>query len=87
MFGLRKRELVDRRREPRKPMFMPVRIVFNNGLSTVDCIAENLSEHGALLVLPSPLLISRHIVVSISGKHHRARVAWKEGRRIGINWT
>lgn len=66
---------------------MPVRITFNNGLSTVDCIAENLSVHGALLVLPRPLLLSRHILVSISGKNHPARIVWKEGRKIGVDWT
>jgi hypothetical protein len=85
MFDIKKRSL-ERRREPQITVSMAARISFNHSFSTMDCLVENLSDHGALLALPSPMFLSPQIQVCLCGKTYQARVAWKAGRRIGVAW-
>jgi hypothetical protein len=86
MFGTVKRSSLERRREPRKEVSLAARISFNNGVSIADCMVENVSDHGALLVLPSPMFLTPQIQVSLNGKTHLGRVVWKSGRKIGVAW-
>jgi hypothetical protein len=64
---------------------MAARIAFD-GVSIMDCMVENISDHGALLVLPYAIFLSPQIQVSIGSKTHLARVVWKAGRKIGVAW-
>jgi hypothetical protein len=86
MFGAVKRRSLERRRELRKAVSKAARISFNGGVSITDCMVENLSDHGALLVLPSAMFLTPQIQVSLDGKTHLARVVWKSGRKIGVAW-
>jgi hypothetical protein len=86
MFGRTKPKPLERRREPRREVCQSAHISFNNGMSMMRCMVENISDHGALLVLPSAIFLDPKIQVSLDGKTHLARVVWKSGRKIGVTW-
>lgn len=77
----------ERRREVRRRTFKSARIVFNSRQSTIDCIVRNLSEHGALLVVPTSLGVPKEFELWLDDVTHLARVVWRAGDRMGVTWS
>src|SRR4051812_20060515 len=56
------------------------RIVFDGGLSTVECTVVNVSDSGVQISLPHPINIPREFTLEIPKrkKSTRARVVWSD---------
>ncbi|MGA7544523.1 MAG: PilZ domain-containing protein [Methyloceanibacter sp.] len=75
-----------RRPPPRRRTLKGARVVFNNRRCAIDCTVRNLSDHGALLFLPTPLGIPAEFELWLDGASHTARIVWKGGGRMGVAW-
>ncbi|RYC17500.1 PilZ domain-containing protein [Ciceribacter ferrooxidans] len=77
----------DKRAEPRLRSLKGARIVFNNGFSTMDCMARNLSPGGAKLVLPSTAGIPDSFGLNFEdGKRHTCTVRWRTPTELGVSF-
>jgi len=76
------------RRERRQRTLLPGQIVFNEGVSTIDCVIRNLSESGAQLRLPSSIGVPDHfdLLIPRDGRRLSATLAWRDGRSIGVSF-
>jgi len=65
------------------------KIIFNDGASVVDCIIRNLNVAGARLEVPTtvglPETFTLHDVHS--GKSRPAKVAWRRGEQMGVEFS
>jgi hypothetical protein len=79
---------LDKRIAPRRNTMILATIVFNGGLSKMDCVIRNLSTSGAKLevpvvkVLPQTfdLIVPRH-------KPMHCTVAWRAMRELGVAFS
>jgi hypothetical protein len=71
---------------PRTRTLKKGRIAFNQQRSTIDCTVRNLSPHGALLIVATPVGIPDSFELFIESDHVRkpARIIWRKDDRIGI---
>ncbi|RCW24691.1 PilZ domain-containing protein [Ciceribacter lividus] len=77
----------DKRAEPRLRSLKGARIVFNNGFSTMDCMARNLSPGGAKLVLQSTVGIPDSFGLNFEdGSRHNCSVRWRTATELGISF-
>lgn len=77
----------DNRTEPRLRSLKGARIVFNNGFSTMDCMARNLSSGGAKLVLPSTAGIPDAFGLNFEdGRRHNCVVRWRTATELGVSF-
>ena len=78
----------ERRTETRHRALKTGRIVFNNRFSTMDCTIRNLSEHGAMLMMPGPHGIPDEFVLELDGGTvtHACKVAWRKERQLGVTF-
>jgi len=78
----------DARRSERVKSFLRAQIIFNNHLSTVDCIIKNISQHGARVVLDETLTVPHQFELHIpqKGKTYRARMAWRDSGALGVEF-
>jgi len=76
------------RRSERVKSFLRAQIIFNNHLSTVDCIVKNISQHGARVALDETVTIPNQFELHIpqKGKTYRARMAWRDSGAIGVEF-
>ena len=63
-------------------------IIFNNHMSSVDCVVRNISSSGASLVLADTLSVPNEFELHIpqKGRSYRARVVWRSGEGIGVEF-
>lgn len=54
------------------------------GGSTIDCLARNLSAHGAALDVESQVGIPDRFRLVIGHDARACAVKWRKGRRIGV---
>ncbi len=69
--------------------FLRAQIVFNNRMSTIDCIIKNISTTGAKIALNETLTVPTEFDVYIpqKGRGHHARLVWRDKDAIGIEFT
>ena len=77
----------ERRRRMRRRVLKAAKIGFNRG-SIIDCTVRNISEHGALLQVASPLGIPDSFDLMLDGEKMllACRVIWRKERQIGIEF-
>ncbi|MEZ0172426.1 PilZ domain-containing protein [Microvirga sp. TS319] len=75
-----------RRTSPRTRTLLEGSIVYNNGLSRMDCTIRDLSSTGARLVFAQPVRIPAEFELQIPRKRitRRAQIIWYDGRTHGI---
>lgn len=75
----------DGRKAPRRRVLKSARIVFNNKNSTISCTVRDLTEAGALLVLPSTLGVPDEfdLVVGSAPPRH-CRIVHRHADRLGV---
>ncbi|WP_134499333.1 PilZ domain-containing protein [Microvirga pakistanensis] len=75
-----------RRASPRSHTHLKGHIIFNNGLSRMECTVRDLSETGARLAFAHPVKVPAEFQLQIPGKKliRRAQVIWYDGRSHGI---
>jgi hypothetical protein len=79
----------DRRRSVRHRMLKPARIVFDRRFSPVDCTLRNLSDHGAMLSLPTRSAIPYDFDLELgwTASVHRCRLVWRQEDRVGVQFV
>ena len=77
---------MEHRSAPRLRAFLKARIVFNNGMSTMDCLVRDLSDGGAKLQISDSVAIPDRFDLYIAKKDEtrRARMQWRTGDEIGV---
>lgn len=77
---------MEHRIAPRLRALLQARIVFNNGMSTMDCLIRDLSEGGAKLQMSDSIALPDRFDLYIVKKDEtrRARLQWRAGDEIGV---
>jgi hypothetical protein len=79
----------DKRATARRRVLKSGRIVFNHGLSVINCTVRDLSERGARLRLPSSSLhIPNQLNLALSDEINRrtCRVVWRSMHELGVTF-
>ena len=76
----------DRRKSRRQRTYLCGRIAFNTRSSTMDCLIRNLSQHGAMLEFPGPIVppYETDLCILSRGESRRARLIWWDSLRAGF---
>ncbi len=69
--------------------FLRAQIIFNNRMSTIDCIIKNISPLGAKIALNDTLAVPTEFDIYIpqKGRGHHARLIWRDKESIGVEFT
>jgi len=78
----------DKRNKQRQRVLKTGKIIFANGSFTVDCIIRNQSQIGARLQVPLSVAIPDRFTLldAQSGLCRAARVVWRKGDELGIQF-
>lgn len=81
--------MLDRRREHRGRTYLGGQIAFNNRWCTIDCLVRNVSQGGARLEFPLPVLVPSELdlIVPAKGYSRQVRVIWKHANTLGVAFT
>ncbi|MFZ0559507.1 MAG: PilZ domain-containing protein [Methylovirgula sp.] len=68
--------------------FLRAQIIFNNRMSTIDCIIKNISPNGARIALNDALAVPTEFELYIPqrGRSHQARLVWRDKDAIGVDF-
>ena len=68
--------------------FLRAQIIFNNRMTTIECIIKNYSAAGAKIALNDTLTVPTEFDVYIPAKqrNHHARLVWRDKDAIGVNF-
>jgi hypothetical protein len=69
--------------------FLRAQIIFNNRMSTIDCIIKNISATGAKIALNDTFAVPTEFDLYIPQKSrgHHARLIWRDKDSIGVEFT
>jgi hypothetical protein len=69
--------------------FLRAQIIFNNRMSTIDCIIKNISPTGARIALNDSLTVPTEFEIYIPqrGRSHHARLVWRDKDAIGVDFV
>jgi hypothetical protein len=78
----------EQRATERVRSFLRAQIVFNNRMTTIECIIKNYSASGAKIALNDTLTVPNEFDVYIPAKqrNHHARLVWRDKDAIGVNF-
>jgi len=78
----------DKRASDRIRSFLRAQIIFNNRMTTIDCIVKNISSTGARVALSDTLAVPTEFDIYIPqrGRSHHARLVWRDKDSIGIDF-
>ncbi len=79
----------EKRASDRIRSFLRAQIIFNNRMTTIDCIIKNISATGARIALNDTLAVPTEFDIYIPqrGCSHHARLIWRDKDSIGIDFT
>jgi PilZ domain-containing protein len=78
----------ERRKATRARTLKSGKIVLNLHASVVDCTVRNLTDHGALLLVQSPVGIPESFELVFENQAHRdCRVVWRGANRLGVEFA
>jgi hypothetical protein len=82
-------EMEEQRATERVRSFLRAQIVFNNRMTTIECIIKNYSAAGAKIALNDTLTVPTEFDVYIpaKGRNHHARLVWRDKDAIGVNFV
>jgi hypothetical protein len=79
--------MVERRKEPRLPIFLDGKIGFSGRRFRVSCMVQNISSSGAKLVLRNAADLPDEFSLTIISKiqvEHWVRQRWRQHNSIGV---
>ena len=76
----------NRRSKQRQRTLKEGRIIFNSRRSVISCVVRNLSERGALLIVPHIAGIPPTFDFCVGNETHAARIVWADKDKLGITW-
>jgi hypothetical protein len=67
---------------------LKAKIVFNNRMSSIDCIVKNISTGGAKIAVASSLSIPSEFDLEIPqrGKTYRVQMRWRDSDNMGVQF-
>lgn len=71
---------------PRRKVLLGARIVLKNKNSTFDVVIKNLSQTGALLLLPAAMVVPEQFDLRSEHFARSAHVVWQRGNRLGVRF-
>ncbi len=76
----------EQRTTDRVRSFLRAQIVFNNRMTTIECIIKNYSASGAKIALNDTLTVPTEFDLYIPTKqrNHHARLIWRDKEAIGV---
>jgi hypothetical protein len=76
----------EQRTAERVRSFLRAQIVFNNRMTTIECIIKNYSASGAKIALNDTLTVPTEFDLYIPAKqrNHHARLIWRDKEAIGV---
>jgi PilZ domain len=79
----------EQRSAERVRSFLRAQIIFNNRMTTIECIIRNYSATGAKIALGDTLTVPTEFSLFIPAKQrsHQARLVWRDKDSIGVNFT
>lgn len=79
----------DKRDGDRIRAFLRAQIIFNNRMSTIDCIIKNISPTGARVALADSLAVPAEFDIYIPQRNasHHAKLVWRDRDSIGIDFV
>lgn len=79
----------DRRDGDRIRAFLRAQIIFNNRMSTIDCIIKSISPTGARVALADSLAVPAEFDIYIPQRNanHHAKLVWRDRDSIGIDFV
>lgn len=85
--GLDGKALSERRTELRRRVLKGALLSFNKGYSTFECVARNMSEHGAQLSLCETFALPSEFSVRFHAQApRRAAVRWRSASAMGVEF-
>jgi PilZ domain len=68
--------------------FLRARIIFNNRMSTIDCVIKNYSPSGAKIALNDSLALPTQFEIDIpqKGRSFHARMVWRDKEAVGVEF-
>ncbi|MET3893256.1 hypothetical protein ABIE41_004332 [Bosea sp. OAE506] len=78
----------ERRQTPRLRSLLGARARYNQKRTTLDCVVRNISDGGALIVVPDTVLLPADFELEITQRQrcYHAHVRWRTGTRIGVSF-
>ena len=79
----------DHRRAARQRSFLGAKLVYGEGVFTVDCVVRDVSPTGARIKVPEGQAVPDqvYLVEMRSGIAYEARVVWKRHPEIGLQFV
>jgi hypothetical protein len=76
------------RRTERIKSFLRAQILFNNRMTTIDCLVKNISAEGAKVEVSQAVSIPTEFEIYIPQKNrtHNAHMVWRDANAIGIEF-
>ena len=67
---------------------LKAKIVFNNRMSSIDCIVKNISIGGAKIAVASTLSIPNEfdLEIPMKGKTYRVQMRWRDSEHMGVEF-
>ena len=64
-------------------------LIFTNSDTTTECHVQDVSQHGAKVVVKMPSLIPNQfeLALSLSNNRRRCEVAWRRNKVLGVKFT
>jgi hypothetical protein len=80
--------MTERRQTVRLRSLLGARACYNQRRATLDCVVRNISEGGALIVVPETVLLPSDFELEIAQRQrsYHAHVRWRTGTRIGVSF-
>jgi hypothetical protein len=80
--------MIERRAVARHKTFIKGRIIYNNRLSSLDCIVRDATEKGGRLEFYGSVAIPDAFELHFPNKdeHYQAHVEWRKGNHVGVSW-
>ncbi|BCJ90428.1 hypothetical protein IZ6_11630 [Terrihabitans soli] len=79
----------NKRRSPRMRTMKGASVILPGSASAFSCVMRNLSEHGALVELPSTIGIPGAVILQTQDGtlNRHCRVVWRTEVRLGLEFT
>jgi hypothetical protein len=79
----------NKRRSPRMRTIKGASLLLPGSASAFSCVMRNLSEHGALVELPSTIGVPAIVILQTQdgSVNRHSRVVWRTETRLGLEFT
>ncbi len=76
------------RRTERVKAFLKAQILYNNRMTTIDCIVRNLSSEGAKIALSNSVSVPSEfdLYIPLKARTYHARMIWRDATSMGVQF-